>query len=639
MDELLAQFLLEARELIAAAEADLGSLRHARGDPARIDSLFRAIHTLKGSVAIFDMAPAGVVLHGAEDILGDARAGRRGLDPATLDTLVACVDQLDRWVDQMERDGELSTSAPTDAERLLAELAVGSSGKAKASNGAWADALAREHGQAMIDGGGQLVAFRYQPDSDCFFRGDDPVAILSAVPDLVALSAKPVEPWPAPADLQPFHCNLIFEGLSGAPIDEVRAALRFVGDQATIDIVGEASAGPVAVTVDGGQARTFRVDATILDTLADDVGELMVVSNALAHLGADLEALDSAMAARLAAVRTALDGTLSGLRRTVEKARMAPIGPSLRRLPRLVREAAARLRRDVEFAMTGEGTEIDKGIADALFEPLLHLLRNAIDHGIEPADARTAAGKPARGALTLDVRRTGDHVVIEVADDGAGIDPDRMRQAAVARGLIDGIAADALDDQSAIELVFAAGFSTANAVTEMSGRGVGMDAVRTTIERLGGRTEISSQAGKGTRVRLRLPLSAVTTRILTVRVGEDDYAVPVESIVETARVASERILRVGTGRAVVLRDRTLPFIDLAALLGKKDGRTAADTRLLVTAASGEPVALGVDGFGTQMDVMLRPPAGLLAEARGLAGTTLLGDGRVLIALDLGELIE
>lgn len=640
MDELLAQFLIEARELIAILGDDLAGLGRRGDDTVRIDSAFRAMHTLKGSVDIFDMAPAGAVLHAAEDVLGLARAGRRALDGASLAALVAVVDQVDRWVDAIERRGALPADASAAAERLVTDLTGGDRDPEPTVLPAdWATDVRQRHRQSIPAGAGALVAFRYRPDPECFFRGDDPLAIIEAVPGLVALSATPRAPFPPASDLQPFECNLAFEGLSTASVGDVGAAFRFVADQAEVASAGQPATGGVDEPVAASDAqRTFRVDAAILDALADDLGELIVAGNALAHIAREAEAIDPGLAARLAAARATLDGAITGLRRTVASARMAPLGQALRRLPRLVREAASALGRDVDFAISGEGTEIDKGIADALFEPLLHLLRNAVDHGIEPPARRSALGKPARGSLRLQAARVADTVVVEVRDDGAGIDPARMREAAIARGWLDAASATALSDREAIELVFAPGFSTAAKVTAISGRGVGMDAVRTAIERLGGRIEIASVVDGGTQVRLRLPLSAVTTRVLTVRVGDERYAVPVERIVETASVAAERIMALGTGKAVVVRNRTLPFLSLADLLGKAGAAAAPDVRLLVTRAGGEPIALGVDSFGAHLDVMLRPPAGLLADARGLAGTTLLGDGSVLVALDLEELI-
>lgn len=638
MDELLAQFLVEARELIAAAGEDLALLDRAPGDAARLDRAFRAIHTLKGSVAIFDMAPAGAALHAAEDLLGEARAGRRPLDRQAVAAVVECIDQLDRWVDAMERDARLPADAAGESARLVALLRRDPAPPAAGT--AAPDWAARLLGELGGDAARARVAFRYHPDPECFFRGDDPLALARAVPGLLAVSVAAAEPWPSLGAFQPFVCNLRLEGLSDASADEVRAALRFVADQ--VEIAEYDAARPAAAPIEAAPApdssRSFRVDVAVLDELANGVGELIVVGNALAHVAAEADTLDRALAARLAAVRSTLDATVTRLRETVASARMTPIGPSLRRLPRLVREAAAALGREIDLTISGEGTEIDKGIADALFEPLLHLLRNAVDHGIEAPAARVAAGKPARGSLRLEAQRVGDGVVVEVADDGAGIDPARLRRVAVERGLLDPDAAAQLDDQAALELIFAPGFSTASQVSEISGRGVGMDAVRAAIERLGGRVEIASSAGRGTRIRLRLPLTAVTTRVLTVRVGDDRYAVAVDSIVETASVASDRIVPVGTGRAVVLRNRTLPYLSLAELLGKASAAAAPDTRLLVTRASGEPVALGVDGFGAQLDVMLRPPAGLLASAPGIAGTTLMGDGSVLVALDIDELV-
>jgi two-component system chemotaxis sensor kinase CheA len=325
------------------------------------------------------------------------------------------------------------------------------------------------------------------------------------------------------------------------------------------------------------------------------------------------------------------------MRRGVLAVRSVSLGPSLRRLPRMVRELGATLGKSVVFEMSGEATEVDKGIADALFEPLLHLVRNAVDHGIEPEGIRRAAGKPPAGTIRLRIRPDGDQVLIELTDDGAGIDAARLRERAVSKGLLDRTAADALEDAQALRLIFAPGFSTASEITAVSGRGVGMDAVRIAVEQLGGRIEIASVVGDGTTVRLRLPLNAIMTRLLVVRVGDDRYGVVLDRISETVSVTAESIVAIGAGRACVLRDRTLPVLSLATMLGGAEN-PARSAKLLVTDAAGEPVGVMVDGFGERIDGLVRPRAGLLAGVPGIAGTTMLGDGGVLIVLDLAELV-
>jgi two-component system chemotaxis sensor kinase CheA len=635
MDDLLPHFLVEARELIEQAEDDLATLASDAGDRAAMDSAFRAIHTLKGSVAIFDMADAGRALHAAEDLLERARAGARAPSGTDIATLVAVVDQTDRWVDAMARDGALPDSAGAEADALIARL-TGRDSMPVQSDVAppvpWLDALVAAHADRL--GTGMLAAFRYTPDRDCFFRGDDPLAIVSKIADLRALAVTPDGSWPALDAFEPFECIVTIEGISGAPIAELRAALRFVIDQVEIVPMPTPAPAPAAPT---GRANALRVDSARIDALADGVGELVVANNALAHLADDIGRTEPKIAARIREAQVTLGRAVGDISRAVMDVRMIAIGPSLRRLPRLVREIAEALGKNVTLELSGEQTEIDKGIADELFEPLLHIVRNALDHGIEPPPVRRQAGKPEAGRLTVAARRDGDAVVVEIADDGAGIDPARLRAVAVARGVLGQDAADALDDAQALRLIFSPGFSTASTVTALSGRGVGMDAVQAVAERLGGRVEIGSTLGQGTAIRLRLPLDAILTRLLIVRIGPDRYGVPLDRILETASVASDRIVPVGLGRACVLRDRTVAVLSLAALLGRED-RLAPFTKLLVTETDAEPVGIIVDGFGARIDGLVRPKTGLLANVPGVSGTTLLGDGGVLLVLDLPALV-
>ncbi len=638
MDELLSQFLIEARELIAQASDDLAALGRASEDRARIDSAFRAIHTLKGSVAIFDMAAAGRGLHAAEDMLERARAGTHRLGASDLAVLIAVIDQTDRWVDAMEQDGALAPGADAEADALLARLGIGIVSKASHEKGttpAWVDALLACHAGTADAATGDLVAFRYSPDSECFFRGDDPMGIVAGVPALAALSVVPNGPWPALDELDPFQCIVTIEGLSTAALDEVRLAFRFVADQVAFSVI------PAARAAESGRqssaAKTLRIDAVRIDGLAEGVGELIVANNALAHVAAQVDRVDPRLGAQVRAAHASLERAVGDMRRAVTAVRMVSLGPSLRRLPRVVREIADTLGKTVQLEITGETTEVDKGIADELFEPLLHLVRNALDHGIERAEVRRAAGKAETGTLRLSIRRDGDTVVVTLADDGAGIDAARIREAAVDRGLLDREAADALDEAQALRLIFAPGFSTTAIVSAVSGRGVGMDAVQATVERFGGRVEVGSVLGEGTSIRLRLPLNAIMTRLLIVHAGGERYGVPLDRIVETASMPSERIMAVGAGRACVFRERTLPILSLATLLGS-DASPSSLTKLLVTETAAEPVGVIVDDFGERIDGLVRPKSGLMTAVSGVAGTTMLGDGGVLLVLDLAELV-
>jgi two-component system chemotaxis sensor kinase CheA len=319
--------------------------------------------------------------------------------------------------------------------------------------------------------------------------------------------------------------------------------------------------------------------------------------------------------------------------------RMVPLAQTFRRFPRLMRETAAELGKPIDFQIQGDEVEADKAVVEGLFQPLLHLLRNAVDHGIESAPRRDAAAKPATGQVTLRASRRGDQILVTVRDDGAGLDPAALREAALRRGFSTPEAIGALDDAAALNLIFAPGFSTASTVTSLSGRGVGMDAVRAAVEELGGRVSLASEPGHGTTVQLVLPRATVITTVVTVRLGEEQFGVPIEAVTETLRLPVAMIQPVGSGEAFVSRGRTLPLLRLSTLLGfppvQRHGATA---KLLVVACGQQHVGIEVDGFSDRTDLLLRPMSGLLAGVAGLLGTALLADGRVLLVLDLPELV-
>jgi two-component system chemotaxis sensor kinase CheA len=284
-----------------------------------------------------------------------------------------------------------------------------------------------------------------------------------------------------------------------------------------------------------------------------------------------------------------------------------------RRFPRTVREMAGHLGKSIDFSVEGEDVEADKSVVEGLFEPLLHVLRNAVDHGVEPEHLRLEAGKPAKARIVLKARRDGDRVVVEVEDDGRGIDPAVIRVVARERGVASRGELDRMSDAEAIDLIFAPGFSTASEVTDLSGRGVGMDAVRTAVERLGGQTSIRSRQGVGTTVRLSLPLTIV--------------------------MPSSRILPVRDAEAFVLRDRTIPLVRLADLLEvPRPAGAGPGMKVVVMAVGDERVGIAVDSFAERMDVLMRPMSGILAGMPGVMGTSLLGDGSVLMILDIPELL-
>ena len=385
--------------------------------------------------------------------------------------------------------------------------------------------------------------------------------------------------------------------------------------------------------------RTLRVEAARIDDLAAAADELAVLKNRVGRLTSEaVRTVDPELGRALGRAQAELDRQVMRLHGAVTRLRVTPLNPVFRRFPRLVREIAAGLGKQVELTIAGGDVEVDKTIVDGVFEPLLHLVRNALDHGVEPPDARRAAGKPATARLSLSAHTFGEQAIIEVADDGRGVDPAAVRQAALARGVADAETIAAMDDDAAAKLIFAPGFSTASQVGELSGRGVGLDAVRAAVTALGGRVSMTTALGEGARFSIALPLNVRLARIMTVRAGDEAFGIPLESIVETAYVKLERLTPVRAGRAFVWRDQPVPLLELAELLRLPPPPPRDELKVVLVRAGGALAGVAVDAFGERLEAPLRPMTGLLAGAAGIAGATLVGDGRVLVVLDLPELI-
>ncbi|WP_240540027.1 chemotaxis protein CheA [Salinarimonas soli] len=740
MNEFLEQFLIESRELVDQASGDFLALEAAPGDRARIESAFRAVHTLKGAAGIMDFHAMGRALHALEDVLSRLQSGANLVTPALVAGGLEAMDRVTGWLDAMQADGVPPAAADAEADTLVARFSGAATDpppEASVAEEDWAAELLARYPEAARDA---ACALRYAPDPDCFFRGEDPLARVSRLPGLLALEIAPAAPWPALAELDPFACNLTLLALLSGPPDAVaglvtgaevrplrpgaRSAdaasalsepalalldaqldllaghpgegaagriasagrvagnvLRHAGRAGDAEAVGRAAAESLAAgegsalaraiarARDGGDetpaemaaparpaadtspepagpsgeaaARYLRVDMERVDALLTLAGELTVAKNAFAHVVAMVrEGGDPvAVAAALSDQQAGLDRLVGRLQQTVLGLRLLPLSQVFGRFPRLLREIAGSLGKPARLVLEGEATEADKAVVDALFEPLLHGIRNALDHGIEPPAERERLGKPPVATIRLRAAREGEQLRVEVEDDGRGVDVAAIRAAAARRGLLSAEALAALPDEGAIDLVFAPGFSTASAVTDLSGRGVGMDAVRRAVERMGGRVAIESRPGVGTTLRMLLPFSVMLTRVMTVEVDGQAFGIPLDAVVETVRVPRSRIVPVGGARAFVLRGRTVPLLALGEALGRSAGGTQApDVSVVVVAAGDQLGGFEVERLGGQMEVMLKPVEGLLSDAAAIAGTTLLGDGRVLIVLDPQELL-
>jgi len=731
MNEFVEQFLVESREHIEQATTDLLALEKAPDDRERLDSAFRAFHTLKGSAGIVDFTAMADAVHAAEDVLSETRIGARAITPASIGDCLACLDQVIRWLDAMAVTGAIPPAATAEADVIVARFARATSVRPRTSPkrrsmpDSWADELRERVGGI---GAHARTAIRYVPQADCFYAGEDPLARIAALPGLLAIDAGPASPWPPLDALDPFACNLVVMALTASHGSEVTASMADVMShcdiqdlvderpkggreiplqareilQAQMELLAEtgahdpagrmASAGvaatnvlrylrrradadhvaraleatlkdsdprvlraaiglalneaPPAVTTPAapveapGSARTLRIDAARVDALVNLTGELIVAKNSIGHAVKMGQVNDSALTAILKDRFATLDHLVGELQRSVLGMRVLPLRQAFQRLPRLLREMSTDLGKPARLVVEGAETEADKAIVEMLFEPLLHVLRNAMDHGVEDAATRAARHKASVATIGLRAGRQGEHVVVEVSDDGAGIDVARIRQVALERGIVADELLAGMSDQDVVNMIFEPGFSTAREVTGLSGRGVGMDAVRTAVGRLGGQVGVESRAGQGTTVRFTLPFSVLMTRVMVVGAAGQFFGIALDAVVETLRVEADRIVPMGATFAVVLRNRTVPVLALSDALGLEQAeRRAGEATLVVTNINGLHGALRVDRVGERIDVMLKPFDGLLAGMRGIAGSTLLGDGSVLLVLDLEELFQ
>ncbi|MER7006102.1 chemotaxis protein CheA [Dactylosporangium sp. NPDC000555] len=770
MNPLLAQFLAEAGDLLDQVGDGLLRLELDPGDAARVNEVFRAAHTLKGSSGLFEFPELTSLTHAAEDLLDAVRAGRVPLDSAMTDDLLATFDLIRGWLAHVTVEERLPGGADADAAALIERLRAPIGGQAADMPAGRTAGVARHAPDWVAHLGARVVAeladwldttsatmrfVRYLPDEGCFFRGEDPLLFVRQVPALEHLAVLRPDAWPAPDDYDEYACLLGFVLATRAAAGELEYVFRYIAEQVEIveldaaalrspaaapvpagtgpashadadalavleaalrtlephDEDGPPGGGPSATHLgsvahaaaaaaralgapveldpadaagmrasirsllerartaggepgpaataadrrtgepdrraadaDPGQvgSRVLKIDQAKVDRLMELVGELNVAKNGLTFLAeaAEEEYGSRALSRRIKDQYAGLHRIAEELQSAVMDVRMLPLSVSFSRFPRLVRDLSRRLGKRIKLVTEGEDTMADKDVIEALADPLVHLVRNSLDHGIEPPEERTAAGKPAQASITLSAVADGDAVIVEVADDGRGIDPARVRQRAYERGLIDEEELETLGDADAVNLIFQPGFSTAEQVSDLSGRGVGMDAVRASVERLGGAVTMRSEPDAGTVTRLRLPLSMAVTQVMVVSVAGQRFGVPVDLVVETVRVPRAGLAQVQHQDVVVLRDEVVPVVDLAGTLGMPwQPDPAADHAVLVVNVSDSKAGLLVEHFHREVDVILKPMEGLLRDAGQFVGTALLGDGLVLLVLNLKEVLS
>jgi len=634
----------EARELLAEMEQALLAIETQGADSERINAIFRAAHTLKGSSGMFSLQLVVDFTHLMENLLVRVRTGEQPIDGLLVSLLLNCGDYLSRLFDNVAEGREDEDPDPAMRASLCAELSVYLQGAAceTVSNVV--------PGPAAGEGTHWRVTLR--PEAQVFAHGLDPVPFVQYLADMGHVVDLQVlqDDLPPLAELDPESCHLgfVIELKADVQRSDIEQALEFI--EQDCDILIEALAGferaPIkeeSLVLAGAAERTgapgaaessrdrsseqvfIKVDARKLDELINAVGELVIRNSACNSHPSIRQDPD------LGELLEDVGHLVEQIRDRALNLRMVPIGEVFQRFPRVVRDVCKELGKRIDLQINGADTELDKSMVEKLNDPLLHIVRNAMDHGIESIEARLAAGKPEQGVLALNAYHQSGSVVIEISDDGRGLNTDRILRKAVERGLVEPEVQ--LAERDIFNLIFAPGFSTAEKVTDLSGRGVGMDVVRQNIEQLRGTVDIQSTPGKGSTFRIQLPLTLAIIDGFQVAVGDADFVLPLDLVVECLEFNEQ------SGNDVFsLRGQPLPYLRLAERFGIPRKQTAREC-LVVVQCGDQRAGIVVDRFVGEIQAVIKPLGNLLSGMRGFSGSTILGDGSVALLLDIPALVS
>lgn len=672
-------FLEEAEELLQLLDENIIKLENDRENPKIIQEIFRAAHTLKGSSAMLGHRRMTEVAHAMETLLDRLRNRKLELNSLIVDALLCGIDAIKSLTQEVVAGSEGGTDVQATVSRLAAATenrAQGDSGSCEKPGQPDADsglALDEEAQQKLSDAASDgLTAYQIrvsiQPGSE--WKAVRCMQALGALENKGILVAS--RPGMAEIEQEKVGDELLIVFCTDKPAGEIQVALLAIADIAGAQITGySAGTGPLEQGIDGdgkdrkqsqpsagGQGldprgapdqpvkleglQSIRVDVKVLDNLMNMVEELVIDRSRIGRVGKMLEGRypDDDLVSDLVGTSNHIIKVINELHQDIMKVRLVPISLVFNKFPRLVRDLAQKQGKSLDLTLKGGETELDRTIIEQVSDPLIHLLRNAVDHGIESPEARRAAGKPEKARVNLTAFQEEGHIFITLEDDGAGIDPEKIKRAAVKKGMLSQEAADKLTENEAINLIFAAGMSTAGKVTEVSGRGVGMDIVRTNIERLNGSVSIDTELGRGTTFTVKLPLTLAVFQGLMVSIRRETYIIPLASVVETMGIKAESISNVLREEVMNLREEIIPLLRLDSVLGLP-GHSGPRGKCYVIVVKGDNKRVGiiVDGLMDQQEFVIKPVARHIGDIKGIAGATILGDGQVALILDIPVLIK
>ncbi len=603
MDDLLSEFLTETNESLSVLDVEIVRLEQNPNDPELIGNIFRLMHTIKGTCGFLGLPRLESVAHAGEDVLGKVRDGQLEVTADTVSLILECLDKIRFLLAQLEEHESEPEGNDGDLIARLKATAEGPAAPAPTAEPAGAPDPAPEPEAGA------------RPALDAVAPADHNVVTLADLPE------------PAPADNQPE---------AEAPEPPAPAPVAAPVDQLVADPVSVTAAQSEQTAKESSVAsQSIRVNVDLLEDLMTMVSELVLTRNQL------LQILRSQHESEFHAPLQRLNHVVSELQEGVMKTRMQPIGNAWAKLPRIVRDIANELDKKINLVMKGAETELDRQVLELIKDPLTHMVRNSGDHGLERPHERLTAGKPEVGTITLNAYHEGGHIIIEISDDGRGLSIGKIKQKVLKNGLATEAELEGMTGKQVMQFIFNPGFSTAEKVTSVSGRGVGMDVVRTNIEKIGGTIELSSEEGKGTRFLIKIPLTLAIVSALVVECGGQPFAIPQLSVVELVRASSKSehtIERINETPVLRLRDRLLPLVTLRNLLGLADAEGQEDGDevqgfIVVTQVGAYSFGIIVDRVFDTEEIVVKPVAPILRDLTLFSGNTILGDGSVVMILD------
>ena len=656
MQEIMEDFLIEAFEMVEQLDQDLVELESNPEDLELLNRIFRVAHTIKGSSSFLNFDILTKLTHNMEDVLNKARRGELKITPDVMDVVLVSIDMMKALL-QAIRDSGTDANAGidiTDIVKKLQAISQGGAAPEEAGGEAPAAPTAESTPQASAEPASPAAPtpdasnpLADEPDKDYSNMSSEEVEA-----EIARLLQKRQEADKqlraqkrASGQAEQVQAPTAPAASASAPKPATPATPAAPKPAATPKPAPKpavAAAKTEAKSVATNVEQTVRVDVRRLDLLMNLLGELVLGKNRLIKIYGDVEERydGEKFLEELNQVVSSISSVTTDLQLAVMKTRMQPVGKVFNKFPRMVRDLSRDLKKNIELVITGEETELDKSVVEEIGDPLIHIIRNSCDHGVESPEDRKAAGKPEQGRVDLKAYNEGNHIVIEVVDDGKGLDVDVLKQKAIEKGVISEKEADTMSDKEAFNIIFKPGFSTAKVVSNVSGRGVGMDVVKTNVEKLNGIIEIDSEKGVGSAFKLKIPLTLAILQALLVGAQEEYYAIPLSSVKETVRITQDEIYTVDGKSVLRLRDEVLSLVRLTDIFGVDSVlESPNEVYVVIIALAEQKIGVIVDYLIGQEEVVIKSLGYYLKSTQGIAGATVRGDGRITLIVDVAAMMD